>query len=66
MVSIFESIAERRIRAAREEGLFDNLAGAGKPIPDLDQERPPGWWAERWVEQERALVKAEQARRSAQ
>ncbi len=51
---------------AREEGLFDNLAGAGKPIPDLDQERPPGWWAERWVEQERALVKAEQARRSAQ
>lgn len=51
-MNIFEVIAERRIEAAIEEGVFDNLAGAGQPIGDLDQVRPPGWWAARLVRQE--------------
>lgn len=59
-VEIFESIADRRIRAARKAGLFDDLPGAGKPIPDLDRERPPGWWAARLVRRERSVLRAEE------
>lgn len=59
-MNVFESIADRRIQAAREAGLFDNLPGAGKPIPDLDRERPPGWWAARLVRRERSILKAEE------
>ena len=55
-VSFFESITERRIREAREAGLFNDLNGAGQPIPDLDKERPPGWWAARWVKEERGKL----------
>jgi hypothetical protein len=58
-VDVVESIADRRIRAAREAGLFDNLPGAGKPLPDLDRERPPGWWAVRLVKRERSIARAE-------
>ncbi|WP_380169545.1 DUF1992 domain-containing protein [Jannaschia sp. R86511] len=36
---------ERQIREAQDRGAFDDLPGAGKPIPDLD--RP--WSAERWA-----------------
>lgn len=52
-MGLFESIADRRIREARRAGLFDNLPGVGKPIPDLGQERPPGWWANRVMKAER-------------
>jgi hypothetical protein len=34
-------IAENKIRAAQREGAFDNLAGAGKPLPPDDAERVP-------------------------
>jgi hypothetical protein len=33
-----ETIAENRIRAALDEGFFDNLPGRGKP-PNLDDDR---------------------------
>ncbi len=56
---IVETIAERRIRQAREDGLFDDLPGRGKPIADLHKQRPPGWWGMRQVETERAKVAAE-------
>lgn len=62
-MNIFESIADRRIEAAREAGLFDNLAGHGKPIPDLDRERPAGWWAARLAKRERSLLAAEDLER---
>lgn len=52
-MDIAETIAERRIREAIEQGLFDNLAGSGKPIDDLDGTREPGWWAKRLVDEER-------------
>lgn len=58
-VNIFESIADRRIEAGRKAGLFDNLAGNGKPIPDLGTERKPGWWAARVVKEERSKMAAE-------
>lgn len=56
---VADTIVERRIRQARDEGLFDNLSGKGKPIPDLGRQRPPGWWALRQAETERAKLAAE-------
>jgi hypothetical protein len=47
---------ERAIRKAQAEGEFENLPGAGRPIPDLDRPYDPGWWARRWAERERADV----------
>jgi hypothetical protein len=33
MFTGFENIVEERIRKAQQRGMFDNLAGAGKPLP---------------------------------
>jgi hypothetical protein len=40
----FETWVERQIRAATERGEFDDLPGAGKPIPDLDEPHDELWW----------------------
>jgi Domain of unknown function (DUF1992) len=40
----FETWVERKIREATERGEFDNLPGAGKPIPDLDKPHDELWW----------------------
>jgi Domain of unknown function (DUF1992) len=40
----FETWVERRIREATERGEFDNLPGAGKPIPELDKPHDELWW----------------------
>ncbi|MDP1748923.1 MAG: DUF1992 domain-containing protein [Reyranella sp.] len=37
----WESWIEAQIRVFQEEGAFDNLPGAGKPLPNLDQEYDP-------------------------
>lgn len=55
-----QAIAERRVERAREDGLFDDLEGAGKPIADIDRHRPSGWWANNFVKKERSKVKAMQ------
>jgi hypothetical protein len=33
MLTGFEKIVEERIRSAQKHGMFDNLDGAGKPLP---------------------------------
>ena len=33
-------------------GEFDNLPGAGKPIPGLDKPHDPDWWVKRLIERE--------------
>jgi hypothetical protein len=58
-MTLSETIADRRIAAARVAGLFDDLPGKGKPIPDLHLERAPGWWAARWVKTEREKMRSE-------
>ena len=58
-MELFESIADRRILEARAAGLFDDLPGAGKPLPDLHQERESGWWAGRAIALERDKVRYE-------
>lgn len=47
----YESIADKLIREAQERGEFDNLPGAGKPLPNLDR-RDPDWWIKGLLERE--------------
>lgn len=45
----FESWVDTQIRGAYERGEFDNLAGAGKPIPTRDGD---DWWVRGYLERE--------------
>jgi hypothetical protein len=40
----WEGWVERQIREAQESGEFDNLPGAGKPIPGIDRPYDENWW----------------------
>lgn len=40
----FESWVDRQIREARERGEFDDLPGAGKPLPGANKPHDPNWW----------------------
>lgn len=40
----WESWIDRQIRVGMEQGAFDDLPGAGKPVDDLDQPRDELWW----------------------
>ncbi|MDX6276832.1 MAG: hypothetical protein QOJ72_960 [Nocardioidaceae bacterium] len=42
-----------QVRAAMERGEFDDLPGAGKPIPGLDAPHDPDWWLKSLIERER-------------
>jgi len=42
-----------QVRQAIERGDFDDLPGAGKPIPDLGAQHDPDWWVKQLVERER-------------
>ena len=48
----FGTWVERKIREAAERGAFDNLPGAGKPIPDLDKPHDELWWINRTLRDE--------------
>jgi len=48
----WESFAERRIREAMEAGQFDNLPGAGKPIPGIDEPPDDDWWVKQKLKEE--------------
>jgi hypothetical protein len=48
----WETYLEFQLRRAREEGQFDNLPGAGKPIPNLDQHYDENWWLREWMRRE--------------
>jgi len=48
----WETWIEAQIRVAMEEGAFDNLPGAGKPLPNLGQEYDPLWWVKQLVRRE--------------
>jgi hypothetical protein len=47
----FESWIDRQIREAIERGEFDNLPGAGKPLPDLGRQGDD-WWIKAKLERE--------------
>ena len=47
----FESWIDRQIREAIERGEFDNLPGAGKPLPGLER-KDDDWWIKAKLERE--------------
>ena len=51
-----ETWVDLQIRKAMERGAFDDLPGAGKPIPDLGTEHDPDWWIKRLIEREKITV----------
>ena len=52
----WETWIDTQIRVAREQGAFDNLPGTGKPLPNLDQEYDPLWWAKQLVQREQVSI----------
>ena len=48
----WETWIDAQIRVATEAGAFDNLPGAGKPLPNLDQEYDPLWWVKQLAQRE--------------
>ncbi len=59
----WESLAERLIREAAERGEFDDLPGAGQPIPDLQKGYDPAWWAKEWLRRTKLADEADALRR---
>jgi hypothetical protein len=52
----WESWIDERIRVAREEGAFDNLPGAGKPLPNLDHNYDLLSWVRALIEREQLSI----------
>ena len=48
----WESWIDRQVREAQERGEFDNLPGAGKPIPDLRKPYDELWWCKQLIKRE--------------
>src|SRR5258708_38530395 len=48
----WETWIDAQIRVATEQGAFDNLPGAGKPLPNLGQEYDPLWWVKQLAQRE--------------
>ena len=52
----WETWIEAQIRVAMEDGAFDNLPGAGKPLPNFGQEYDPLWWQKQLIQREQVTV----------
>jgi hypothetical protein len=48
----FESVVDREIRLAAERGEFDNLPGAGKPLPGWGGADDELWWIKDYLRRE--------------
>ena len=48
----FETWVDKQIREATERGAFDDLPGAGKPLPALDAPYDELWWIRGKMERE--------------
>ncbi|MBV9195450.1 MAG: DUF1992 domain-containing protein [Solirubrobacterales bacterium] len=55
----FETWIERQIRRAGERGEFDQLPGAGRPLPDLDRPHDEMWWVKQKLRRGRVLPAAQ-------
>lgn len=51
-LSRFESVVDQQIRAAQERGEFDNLPGAGKPLPGQGRPDDELWWVRGYLKRE--------------
>jgi hypothetical protein len=54
----FTDWVEYRIREGQRAGKFDNLAGAGKPLPDIDRRRTTDDWIAQLAKRENLDVLA--------
>jgi hypothetical protein len=52
----WETWIDAQIRVAREQGAFDNLPGAGKPLPNLDQDYDVLSWVRQLVQREQLSI----------
>lgn len=52
MTRSHESWIDKQIREAQERGEFDDLPGAGKPLPGRGQPDGEDWWLKAWVRRE--------------
>ena len=52
MANWYESSIDRQLREARERGEFDNLPGAGRPLPGYGGEYVEDWWVQDWLRRE--------------
>ena len=52
----WESYVDSVFRQAREAGQFDNLPGAGKPIPGLDEPYDEDWWLKQYMAREELSI----------
>ena len=52
MTHRYESLVDRQLREAQERGEFDNLPGAGKPLPGAGGEYVEDWWVRDWLRRE--------------
>jgi hypothetical protein len=48
----YQSWIDRQIAAAEARGEFDDLPGAGKPLPRLGNPDDPDWWVKQLIERE--------------
>jgi hypothetical protein len=48
-----ESWIDKLVREAEQRGEFDNLPGAGKPIPGLDKPHDELWWVKQLLAREK-------------
>jgi len=48
----WESWIDRQVREATERGEFDDLAGSGQPLPDLDKPFDELWWVKNKLSRE--------------
>jgi hypothetical protein len=51
-VERYESWSERLVREAIERGEFDNLPGAGRPLPGINGREDENWWLKGLLERE--------------
>jgi hypothetical protein len=52
-VERYESWVDRQVREAQERGEFDDLPGAGRPIPGIKGPHDPNWWVKGLIEREK-------------
>ncbi|HZD99342.1 MAG TPA: DUF1992 domain-containing protein [Micromonosporaceae bacterium] len=52
MASWYETRIDRQLREAQERGDFDNLPGAGEPLPNNGEEYDAEWWLKGLVRRE--------------
>lgn len=52
MTRWYESHIDRQIREAQERGEFDNLPGAGRPLPGYGEPDDEDWWLKQLIRRE--------------